>query len=112
MANETKKMAKNFRQRNRFARGSGCYTCRACGRRTREVGDGAQVQLCEPCYDLAGWQNSISDNGPTEDSLEACRTATKTILSKGGKLNPDDFWAELSQMDEIHEMAIIEGQAR
>ena len=99
---------------DRFARGSGCYTCQTCGRRTRETGDGANVKLCEPCYDLAGWQNSISDNGPDPQYLEVCRDRARTVYARGGRLDwADAFWAERGDAyDGIHEMALAEDAAR
>lgn len=48
---------------NRFKRGSGCYTCVDCGKRTRATGrgDNEHVKLCEDCYDRAGDENSVAD---------------------------------------------------
>jgi len=47
---------------NRFQIGSGCFTCQACKRRTRDTGgDNQDVGLCAECYDLAGIENTISD---------------------------------------------------
>ena len=38
--------------RNRFQAMSGCYTCRVCGKRTRETGhDESSCQLCAFCYE-------------------------------------------------------------
>jgi len=48
----------------RFQRGSGVYVCRCCGHNTRDTGgDGSGVQLCDICFELAGEQNHLSDNG-------------------------------------------------
>lgn len=102
-----------MRKNDRFGRG-GCYTCKACGRKTRETGDGAGVGMCDPCFDLASYQNQISDYGNDAemlaDALEECRRAAKTILAKGGVMDDDPFWAEHSRMDEIHELAIALGR--
>jgi len=47
-----------------FKRGSGVYRCRCCGHNTRDTGgDGAMAELCDLCYDLAGEENHINDNG-------------------------------------------------
>ncbi len=47
---------------NKFAKGSGCYVCRECGKRTRETGDcESGVDLCLACYNLAGIENSHCD---------------------------------------------------
>lgn len=47
-----------------FKRGSGVYTCRVCGKRTRDVhNEEGQAKLCSACYDEAGWENTHSDEG-------------------------------------------------
>ncbi|MBI5259792.1 MAG: hypothetical protein HY855_25050 [Burkholderiales bacterium] len=41
------------------------YTCRMCGKSTRETGDGESgVGLCWKCFEIAGLENTISDNEP------------------------------------------------
>lgn len=43
------------------------YQCRICSHMTRETGLGEQgVELCAACYDLCGYQNSMSDDGVAE----------------------------------------------
>ena len=59
--------------RNRFQRGSGCYTCLCCGKRTRSTGnrDNEFVELCVRCYEIAGDENAVSDGWLTrEDFIE------------------------------------------
>lgn len=53
-----------------FQRGSAVYKCNSCGRSTRNTGDEGNSRLCYECYELAGIDNEISDNGGmlTEDS--------------------------------------------
>jgi hypothetical protein len=73
---------------SKFQRGSGCYTCGYCGRRTRSTGrgDNENCGLCAECYDLSGLENEASDRGMTpalEAEMEALRV---TIRSKGGVL--------------------------
>jgi len=48
---------------SRFQRGTGVYSCHVCGRKTRSTGDNGQSELCPQCYELAGYENSLSDNG-------------------------------------------------
>lgn len=49
------------RKGDRFGRG-GCYTCLACGKKTRDTGhDEAGVELCRKCYDEAGAENRRAD---------------------------------------------------
>lgn len=73
-------------QANRFIRGSAVYSCRCCGRKTRQTGrgDNENVQNCAECYDLGGIENEISDNGSTPE-LEAEATALRArIVALGG----------------------------
>lgn len=46
----------------RFKPGSGCYTCRSCGKQTRETGEGeSDIGLCRACQEEADWENIHSD---------------------------------------------------
>ena len=56
-----------------FQRGSGCYTCAACGKRTLDTGrDEAGVGLCIACYDAAGHENAHYDGHHAETPEPAC----------------------------------------
>lgn len=46
---------------DKFKRGSGCFTCAVCKRQTRDTGDNGDVGLCPEDYDIAGYENTISD---------------------------------------------------
>lgn len=61
-----------MRSNSKFAKGSGVFNCNTCDHRTRSTGgDGADVGLCDLCYELAGEANHISDNnGKTYESPE------------------------------------------
>ena len=49
---------------NRFLRGSGVYTCRSCGKKTRETGESESfVELCAKCNYEAGLENEHNDDG-------------------------------------------------
>jgi len=50
---------------SRFQKGTGLYECKCCGHKTRSTGQGdnEHVGLCTVCYDLAGEENHLSDNG-------------------------------------------------
>ena len=61
-----------MRPMNRFAKGSGCYVCDVCGYKTRRTGDGANVGVCDLCYEIGGIENTMLDNAPES---EACRDA-------------------------------------
>jgi transposase-like protein len=48
--------------RSQFRKGSGCFECRACGKKTRENGSSnSQVQLCPKCQAQFERENSESD---------------------------------------------------
>lgn len=72
-------------RRSRFQRGSGCYVCRLCGHNTRDTGgDGAGVQSCDLCYELAGEENSISDTGTTYGSKEGVTAELAALDARNG----------------------------
>lgn len=64
---------------NHFAKGSGVYICRICGKQTRETGEGeSDVRLCVDCWDSAGQENCHSDDGH-EGSFEDCPICKKAL---------------------------------
>lgn len=67
------------RNRSAFKAGSGCYTCKDCGKRTRETGFGeAELELCRSCFGDAGDENTHNDEhyGQMRDlSCRFCRAA-------------------------------------
>lgn len=73
---------------NRFAKGSGVYSCESCQHLTRKTGDGADLNLCELCYEIGGYMNSLSDNEPGSESyLEA----EKQLVILNRKLETRNF---------------------
>lgn len=68
-----------------FTRGSSTYTCRCCGRTTRASRDPSEagIELCAPCYELAGWENTLSDEGAKAVDLENVTDEFKDLLKKG-----------------------------
>lgn len=84
----------------RFTR-RGTFICQCCNRRTREVnGDHAQTGNCALCFDLAGIENTISDNGidAVSDYYEEARDLLTRLEKIGGNLSN---WADLvSVLDE------------
>jgi len=70
-----------------FTKGSGCYQCTCCKRLTRDDGHGDSVhcRLCTECYELAGLENTISDEGSTPELEAEVRELKERIKSKGGK---------------------------
>ena len=59
--------------RSKFQKGSGCYTCKCCGKLTRSTGrgDNEHVLLCATCYDMAGDENAVQDGLMTEEEFKA-----------------------------------------
>jgi hypothetical protein len=58
--------------RSRFQKGSGCYTCKVCGKRTRSTGQGdnEHVRLCVNCYEKAGDENDVTDGYMTQEEFD------------------------------------------
>ena len=80
-----------------FQRGSGVFVCRVCGRRTRAVNvDHAQTGNCADCYELAGIDNTISDNGVAQAAawgyLATARQHLANLRAAGANLAE---WASL-----------------
>jgi ribosome-binding protein aMBF1 (putative translation factor) len=55
----------------RFQKGSGCYVCECCGKRTRETGkgnssDAAFIKICVRCFDIGDNENEVLDGYMTE----------------------------------------------
>lgn len=70
---------------NRFKQGSGVYVCRICNHQTRDTGgDGASNGACDLCFDLAGEENHILDNGKTYDSDANARGMLKALDARNG----------------------------
>lgn len=56
-----------------FGRGVSTYRCGCCNGRTRIVSrDAASLDLCEQCYDLAGWDNQFNDDGTAPNGSQLC----------------------------------------
>ena len=71
------------KQFERFGRG--VFTCMSCGRKTRET-TSDNPDLCGPCYELAGYENGVTDNGIEQipGYLAGAVQEYKAITSKGG----------------------------
>ena len=74
---------------NRFAKFSGVYTCECCGRQTRSTGgDGASHGMCDPCWELAGYENEMQDGMSgewTACSMQTIIDYTRKVYEAGGK---------------------------
>lgn len=74
-----------------FEPGAAVYTCRACGKRTRAVGDEinsisfkGDQGLCADCWDLAGYDNARQD-GCLEESSFKFVVGIFEYVAKNGK---------------------------
>jgi hypothetical protein len=73
-------------KRNRFQKGSGCYTCQSCKRKTRDTGGGAVNNgLCDYCYEEAGLQNSLDDGNITQADFDKQLECLKTQYHRDEK---------------------------
>lgn len=78
-----------MKKTNRFEKGSGCYNCRVCSRKTRSTGRGDNeiINLCEECFEIGGLENEIMDRGDAEGVNTAEIERLKRVCrEKGGKL--------------------------
>jgi hypothetical protein len=63
----TEKQARN----SRFQQGSGVFECQCCHRPARDTGDNGQLKLCSQCFEIAGYENTLSDHGELQPSEAA-----------------------------------------
>lgn len=82
---------------SRFLRGSGCYACDVCGRKTRNTGNQSMSsKTCSECWDLAGIENEISDGHATLAERQAeINDLLASIESKGGRTADTGFTKEV-----------------
>lgn len=62
---------------SRFRKGTGCFTCTLCGKRTRDTGDNGSVEMCPLCDAKSGCENTLSDttNIPNPwGRFDSCKT--------------------------------------
>lgn len=74
--------------RARFQRGSGCFNCTVCGRKTRSTGrgDNEHVRQCEECYEMGGIENLFEDGRETPELRAEYEELKARCIAKGGKL--------------------------
>ena len=83
-------------QKNRIQRGSGIYACTNCKRLTRSTGNGDNVHVlsCEQCYEMAGIENQIADEGDDNGELLKEWLALKeVVVARGGIVEDDKPWS-------------------
>lgn len=54
-----------------FQRGSGVFACAVCQRQARDTGDNGALGLCTQCFEIAGYENTLSDQGSLSPSEAA-----------------------------------------
>ena len=93
-----------MRNRNRFTRFEPLFNCSLCNRRTRNP-DHSGTMLCAECYELAGMDNHVNDNGLTLDEkiISERDALLNAAVSKGGdaeriKSSCDFLWPPRTRM--------------
>lgn len=75
---------------SRFQRGTSCYLCACCGRRTRATGiQSVDSDLCPDCYALAELYNSGLDGADLRPYADEIRARCDRIEEAGGVLDDD-----------------------
>jgi hypothetical protein len=112
-------MAKNRQHFARqFGRGATTFKCQVCERMTRDTGQGVD-HLCEQCYEIAGWDNTVNDNGyqPGSPEFAQYRAICETELAKAVKLGSngeaikkanDYIWCLASDFEPVEPAGLTE----
>jgi hypothetical protein len=83
------KRAKN----SQFKSGSGCYSCDACKRQTRESGSGeSNCRLCFECFERCSYENQMADEGESPALLAEVEALAAAANAKGGSVVLDFWW--------------------
>ena len=70
-AKETKSNKKgNKNMRNRFEKGTGCFKCSECGKKTRDIGDNGMRGLCPECDEIGDLEVRLSDGDMTQEQFD------------------------------------------
>jgi hypothetical protein len=78
-----------MRSNSHFKARSGVFSCRHCGRNTRDTnGDNGGVQLCEDCYDGCSQENGYLNSDGAEKEQYECdmRACFQRAVNKGGTI--------------------------
>lgn len=94
---------------SRFRRGSGCFECEVCGRKTRDT-HRAGVPYCSQCLELTEMVNALEDGiAEIGEFADRIRKLTGEIIAKGGKIEGTDGEALLAEV-EADEEEVEEGE--
>ena len=70
-----------------FEKGSGCYTCKSCGKQTRAGADGdpsaVNVGLCTTCWEKAGDENAVMDGQLSQEEFNKRWGVNENFLNEG-----------------------------
>lgn len=80
--------------KSKFQRGQSTYTCQSCKKLTRNTDCEGQVRLCADCFELAGCENHLTDNG-AESLVEQYGSVVKSIFADRPELR--NFFPTLSK---------------
>lgn len=105
---------------SKFQKGSGCFTCIGCDKKTRSTGrgDNENSRLCERCFDMSGDENAVSDGDMTRAEFDAkwnqpkpARKSRKKV-SNVDRISTDDgqTWQEVAVVEAQPTVTIIEEQ--
>jgi hypothetical protein len=69
----------------KFSKGETTFTCTCCGRGTRNVDQALGAECCTECWELAGIDNQVNDDGAYPDATrDEAVGLLKAIAKKGG----------------------------
>lgn len=73
--------------------GKSTYTCKSCGKLTRETGDGEQgVQMCRECFHISSQENSHADNH--SGRMADCAECREYLTGERITLDNADRWCD------------------
>ncbi|MFD0669742.1 hypothetical protein ACT80S_18630 [Ramlibacter sp. MAHUQ-53] len=86
------------RTANRFALGSGVFTCRSCDRKTRDTGgDNTDIRLCDECYELSSQENSLSDSRKLYGNPQGVKATMDDLDAKIGAGRARQLFPEVAE---------------
>lgn len=74
---------------SKFQKGSGCFTCTSCGKKTRATAEGNEgCDLCPICFERSGDENMVSDGLMTQAEFDARWNQPKPTRKPRAKILP------------------------
>jgi hypothetical protein len=80
-----KKTVAPVKKHSGFEKGTGCYECGVCGKKTRSTGNGdnENAKLCVECWEKAGDENAVMDGLMTQADFNARYGVNENFLNEG-----------------------------